>query len=269
MVRFAVPVASPSASSNLANRPRTLIVIPARYASTRLPGKPLLEIAGRTLVEHVHRRASLVEGVERVLVATDDERVVRAVEEFGGTAVLTSQSHASGTDRLAEVAEGLDCDIVVNLQGDEPIIEPAMIRDAIAAVASDPDVPMSTVRRRIDDETEFLNPHVVKVVVDRDGYALYFSRSPIPHDRDGGGRLPAGAACKHIGLYVYRRECLLRLARLEPTPLERLERLEQLRALEHGIRIMTVETRFDSIGVDTPEDLARVRALMSACAPTA
>ncbi len=251
----------------MANRPRTFIVIPARYESTRLPGKPLLEIAGRPLVEHVYRRASLVEGVERVLVATDDERVARVVSGFGGTAVLTSPTHASGTDRLAEVAAGLDCDLVVNVQGDEPLIEPAMIQDAIAAVAADPTVPMSTIRRPIEDETEFLSPHVVKVVVDRDGDALYFSRSPIPHDRDEGGRLRVGAAFKHIGLYVYRRECLLRLARLEATPLERLERLEQLRALEHGIRIKTVETRFDSIGVDTPEDLARVRALLSACAP--
>jgi 3-deoxy-manno-octulosonate cytidylyltransferase (CMP-KDO synthetase) len=210
------------------------------------------------MIEHVYRRASASRSVSAVIVATDDERIVRAVEGFGGTARLTSASHPSGTDRLAEVAASLECDLVVNVQGDEPLIEPAMIDEAVSAFAHDATLPMSTLRRRISDPAELANPNVTKVVVDRDGNALYFSRAPIPYTRPD---CPPAVAWRHVGLYAYRRECLLRLARLKPTALEQAEALEQLRALEHGIRIKAIETRYDSVGVDTPDDLERVRRM--------
>jgi 3-deoxy-manno-octulosonate cytidylyltransferase (CMP-KDO synthetase) len=208
------------------------------------------------MIEHVYRRAAAAGSASAVIVATDDERIARAVEGFGGTARLTSGTHPSGTDRLAEVARSLDCDLVINVQGDEPLIEPAMIDEAVAPFAAEPSLAMSTLRRRISDPGELQNPNVTKVVVDRDGYALYFSRAPIPHTRPD--RLPP-VAWRHVGLYVYRRGCLLQLARLAPTPLEQSEALEQLRALEHGIRIKAIETQYDSLGVDTAEDLDRVR----------
>jgi 3-deoxy-manno-octulosonate cytidylyltransferase (CMP-KDO synthetase) len=217
------------------------------------------------MIELVYRRTAAARTISSVIVATDDERIFRAVERFGGTARMTSPSHVSGTDRLAEVAAGLDCDIVVNVQGDEPLIEPQMIDEAIAPFAADPALMMSTLRRRIADPAELHNPNVTKVVVDRDGYALYFSRAPIPFVRDGS---PAAPAWRHVGLYAYRRACLLHLAALPPTALEQSEALEQLRALEHGIRIKAMETAFDSIGVDTPEDLDRVRRLVTAVVRT-
>ena len=213
------------------------------------------------MIEHVYRRASEARSVLSVIVATDDERIYRAVQAFGGAARLTSASHPSGTDRLAEVAASLSCDIVVNVQGDEPLIEPSTIDDAVAPLLADPRLEMSTLRRRIDDPEEIENPNVTKVVVDREGFALYFSRAPIPHVRSGA--VPA-TAWAHVGLYVYRRSSLLRLASLPPTALERAEALEQLRALEHGIRIKAIETAHASIGVDTPDDLDRVRRLMAA-----
>jgi 3-deoxy-manno-octulosonate cytidylyltransferase (CMP-KDO synthetase) len=211
------------------------------------------------MIEHVYRRAASARSVNAVVVATDDPRIAAAVSAFGGFARITRSSHASGTDRLAEVVEDLPCDIVVNVQGDEPLIEPDMIEEAIEPLEADPALHMSTLRRRITDDADYSNPHVVKVVVDRDGYALYFSRSPVPFFREAGAER---VAFKHIGLYVYRRSFLLAFARLQPTPLETAESLEQLRALEHGFRIRTVETHFDSIGVDTPEDLERVRHLV-------
>jgi len=217
------------------------------------------------MVEHVYRRAKDARSIASVIVATDDERILRAVEAFGGDARMTSPGHQSGTDRLAEIAEGLDCDLIVNVQGDEPLIEPAMIDEAVAPFSSDSSLEMSTLRRRIDDPTELRNPNVTKVVVDADGFALYFSRSPIPYARDGA---PAAPAWRHVGLYVYRRDCLLRLARLPQTAMERSEALEQLRALEHGIRIKVIETRHDSVGVDTPEDLERVRDSFKSAAPS-
>jgi 3-deoxy-manno-octulosonate cytidylyltransferase (CMP-KDO synthetase) len=211
------------------------------------------------MIEHVYRRASGATAVSSVLVATDDDRILEAVRAFGGAACMTSPDHQSGTDRLAEVATELACDIIVNVQGDEPLIEPAMIDEAVEPLLADPLVVMSTLRRRIEDPLELQNPNVTKLVVDREGYALYFSRAPIPFARQGA---PAAAAWRHVGMYVYRRDCLLQLAKLPPTELERSECLEQLRALEHGIRILAVETQYDSIGVDTPEDLERVRRLV-------
>ncbi len=213
------------------------------------------------MIEHVYRRAAAARSVGSVIVATDDERIHRAVQAFGGHSIMTSVSHQSGTDRIAEIAAGLTCGVIVNVQGDEPMIEPAMIDEAVAPFSSDPTLMMSTLRRLITDDLERENPNVTKVVVDRDDFALYFSRAPVPFTRRG---CPPAPAWRHVGLYVYRRECLLRLAALPPTAMERSEALEQLRALEHGIRIKAVETKFDSVGVDTPEDLARVRAAFAA-----
>jgi 3-deoxy-manno-octulosonate cytidylyltransferase (CMP-KDO synthetase) len=211
------------------------------------------------MIEHVYRRTCEARSVASVIVATDDRRIADAVAAFGGDARMTSASHQSGTDRLAEVAATLACDLIVNVQGDEPLIEPAMIDEAVAPFATQPNLEMSTLRRRIDDPADFTNPNVTKVVVDLNGYALYFSRSPIPYVR---ADATAAQPWRHVGLYVYRRDCLLRLAGLAPTALEKSEALEQLRALEHGIRIKAVETQFDSIGVDTPEDLERVRRVL-------
>jgi 3-deoxy-manno-octulosonate cytidylyltransferase (CMP-KDO synthetase) len=213
------------------------------------------------MIEHVYRRTAAARSIASVIVATDDERIAAAVRSFGGDVRLTSPSHQSGTDRLAEVAAGLAADLIVNVQGDEPLIEPAMIDEAVAPFAEDPGLDMSTLRRRIHDPAELQNPNVTKVVVDAAGFAMYFSRFPLPYRRDGA---PAAPSWKHVGLYVYRRDTLKRLAALPPTALERSEGLEQLRALEHGIRIQCVETAHDSIGVDTPDDLERVRLLASA-----
>lgn len=260
VVRFAVPPVSSPGPSSFSDSVTAVAIIPARYQSTRLPGKALADIGGHPMIELVYRRTAAARAISSVIVATDDERIFRAVERFGGTARMTSASHVSGTDRLAEVAAGLDCDIVVNVQGDEPLIEPQMIDEAVAPFAADPALMMSTLRRRIADAAELHNPNVTKVVVDRDDYALYFSRAPIPFVRDGA---PAAPAWRHVGLYAYRRACLLHLAGLPPTALEQSEALEQLRALEHGIRIKAMETAFDSIGVDTPDDLERVRRLVT------
>jgi 3-deoxy-manno-octulosonate cytidylyltransferase (CMP-KDO synthetase) len=213
------------------------------------------------MIEHVYRRTASAPSIEAVVVATDDARIVSAVEAFGGVARMTRRSHRSGTDRLAEVAEDLACEIVVNVQGDEPLIDPQVIEDAIAPFDADPDLQISTVRRRITDEADYGNPHVVKVVVDGEGNALYFSRAPIPFLRSSPDS--GSPVYKHLGLYAYRRSFLLAFARLQPTPLELAESLEQLRALEHGFRIRTVETRHDSIGIDTPEDLERARRLVA------
>jgi len=258
MVRFAVPPVSTSGPAVNSGSVSVVAIIPARYHSSRLPGKALADIGGRPMIEHVYRRTVAARSVGVVIVATDDERICDAVEAFGGRAQLTSSKHQSGTDRLAEVAAGLTCDLVVNVQGDEPLIEPSTIDDAIAPFRTDRELQMTTLRRRIEDLSELENPNVTKMVVDRDGYALYFSRAAIPHTREG---CPPAPAWRHIGLYVYRRECLLRLTSLPPTAMERAEALEQLRAIEYGIRIKAIETAHDSIGVDTPEDLARVRQL--------
>jgi 3-deoxy-manno-octulosonate cytidylyltransferase (CMP-KDO synthetase) len=212
------------------------------------------------MIEHVYRRAAAAQSVSRVIVATDDERIAGVVRGFGGDAIMTSASHQSGTDRLAEVTASLACDLVVNVQGDEPMLAPETIDAAVEPFTTAPALEMSTLRRRIADAAEHHNPNVTKVVVDQAGYALYFSRAPIPYTRPG---QPVAPAWAHIGLYVYRRDTLLRLAALPPTAMERSEALEQLRALEHGIRIKAVKTAYASIGVDTPEDLARVRALLA------
>ena len=242
-----------------------LAVIPARYHSTRLPGKILADIAGHPMIEHVYRRAAAARLVHGVIVATDDERIAAAVRGFGGAALRTRADHVSGTDRIAEVVSALPCRAVVNLQGDEPLIEPATIDAAIKPLLDDSTVEISTICRPFTSVDEFRNPNVVKVVTNYRGDALYFSRAPIPASAPSAAgsapSLPAPARA-HVGLYVYRRETLLKLAGLAAAPLETLESLEQLRALAHGMRIRVVETRHDSAGVDTPEDLERVRQLM-------
>lgn len=213
------------------------------------------------MIEHVYRRASAARTVDEVLVATDDERIAGAVSAFGGTAVMTKATHATGTDRLAEVAWHLDSEIIVNVQGDEPLLDAAAIDDAAGRLRDHSSDLISTLRHRSTDASDLANTAVVKIVVDSAGYALYFSRAPIPFTRPG---QPAPPVWKHLGLYAYRREFLLRVAALPPTALEQAEALEQLRVLEHGFRIATVETTADAIGVDTPEDLARVRRLVEA-----
>ena len=211
------------------------------------------------MVERVYRRAEAARGIARVLVATDDDRIAQAVAGFGGTAVMTRADHPSGTDRIAEVARGLECDIVVNVQGDEPTLDPAAIEAAVAPLCADSSVLMATLGTRLDPAADAGNPNTVKVLVDRQGFALYFTRAAVPYRRDAHEAL--AGVLRHVGLYVYRRAFLLTLASLPRTPLERIESLEQLRALEHGYRVRVVETSYTSVSVDTPEDLERVRRL--------
>ena len=256
MVEFAVPPVPVRRWPFTLTETSVIAIIPARFHSTRLPGKALLDIGGRPMIEHVYRRAAMARLVDAVIVATDDERIERAVTAFGGIAQMTASHHASGTDRLAEVAADLPCGLIVNVQGDEPLIDPAAIDAVIAPMQHDPSIEMGTAARRVRDDAELATPHVVKVVTDINGFALYFSRAPIPHGRDATALAIARA---HLGLYVYRRDTLLRLARLPRTPLEDTEALEQLRALEHGIRIKVVETAYVSQGVDTADDLEQVR----------
>ena len=212
------------------------------------------------MIEHVYRRAAEADLVDAVVVATDDRRILEAVEAFGGIARMTSSAHRTGTDRVAEIAADLPADIIVNVQGDEPLIDPAMISSVVQPFREDASVQMTTARRALTDPEDLLNPHVVKVVADARGDALYFSRSAIPNGA-GAASLRAGVAFVHVGLYAFRREFLLRFAALPQTPLEVAESLEQLRALEHGFRIRTVVTEHHSIGVDTPDDLERARRL--------
>jgi 3-deoxy-manno-octulosonate cytidylyltransferase (CMP-KDO synthetase) len=245
---------------------QVVAVIPARYASTRFPGKPLVPILGKPMIQWVYERTCQARLVDRVIVATDDQRIADAVVAFSGEFCMTSADHPTGTDRLAEVAGKLDAELIVNVQGDEPLIDPEMIDQAIRPLLEDHSIEMGTLATRIFQIEEFHNPNVVKVVFDRKGFALYFSRAPIPCDRDRPAPQTTTElmAWKHVGLYVYRRHFLLRFAGLPETRLEQLEKLEQLRALEHGVPIRVVETVGTSIGVDTPEDLLRIEAMLAA-----
>jgi 3-deoxy-manno-octulosonate cytidylyltransferase (CMP-KDO synthetase) len=243
---------------------RAIAIIPARYASTRLPGKALASLDGRPMIRHVAERTCQARTVAQVIVATDDERIASAVAGSGAEVAMTRVDHRTGTDRLAEVAARLDADVVVNVQGDLPLLDPAMVDRLVERMQDDPTLPMATLAAPIDDEKEWRSPHVVKVVCDAQRRALYFSRSPVPHHRDG---VPPGAPLgwRHIGMYAYRRPVLLALAALAPTPLETSERLEQLRALEHGIAIgVEPWTAAEPvIEVDVVEDLERARAALS------
>ena len=233
-------------------------IIPSRLAATRLPDKPLIDIAGKPMIQRVWERARKAAVLEALYVATPDIRIREAVESFGATALMTADTHRSGTDRLAEAAADLDAEIIVNIQGDEPLIEPDYIERAVRPLIADSALPMSSLMCRCPEE-ERENPATVKVVAAMDGDALYFSRSRIPYPRAGA----SPAVMQHIGLYAYRREFLLTFPRLSPTPLEQTESLEQLRALEHGYRIRMVEVERAPLSVDTPEDLVRVRAIFA------
>ena len=236
-------------------------VIPARYHSTRLEGKPLADIHGRPMIQWVYENVKRARNLNDLRVATDDARIFEAVERFGGKAVLTSGDHTTGTDRIAEVVQNMDVEVVINIQGDEPFITPTMINEVAAPLLEDRDIPMSTLMHEID-EAEFRNPNTVKVVTDALGFALYFSRSPIPYPRNRGEQRALG----HIGIYGYRRDFLLKLTEMSPTPLEKTESLEQLRVIENGFRIKVVETTatdYIPISVDTGEDLDRARMLLA------
>ncbi|MBI5894409.1 MAG: 3-deoxy-manno-octulosonate cytidylyltransferase [Deltaproteobacteria bacterium] len=261
---------------------KIVAIIPARYASTRLKGKALVDIAGRPMIQHVYERTKKAGLINDVIVATDDKTIFDAVKGFNGKAAMTSSEHKTGTDRIAEAANNIDADIIVNVQGDEPLIEPEMIDEAIKPLMRDAAIPICTLKTKIQDEKEILNPNIVKVVTDKNGFALYFSRLPIPYVRseESRGQGVKGSSkeiippleplnprileplhYKHIGLYVYRKDFLLKFAKMKPTLLEEAEKLEQLRALENGYKIKVVETRYNSIGVDTEEDLERVRGI--------
>jgi 3-deoxy-manno-octulosonate cytidylyltransferase (CMP-KDO synthetase) len=257
------------------SREQVVAIIPARYASSRFPGKALVDLDGKPMIQWVYERTTEATGVGRVLVATDDERIFQVVLGFGGEAVMTSPNHPTGTDRIAEVAATLAAELIVNVQGDEPLIQASAIEAAIAPFAADPTLVMSTLRCPVPTVDELFDISITKVVVDARDFALYFSKAPIPYHRDGWGPLismvprlrlaggtPPVVGWRHVGLYVYRRTFLLTFAMLPQTPLERLEQLEQLRALEHGYRIKVVPTPYVSVGVDTPEDVAKVRRLL-------
>jgi 3-deoxy-D-manno-octulosonate cytidylyltransferase len=231
--------------------PGVAVVVPARYGATRLPGKPLAQIDGRPMIWYVWERAKRSRSASRVVVATDDDRILAAVRGFGGEAVMTSPDCASGTDRVAEAARSLEEDIVINLQGDEPMMHPSVIDAVAESLLADPAVSMATAAFPLDDPGAFVHPSVVKVVVDARGDALYFSRSPIPHYRDAA----PGRYRKHLGIYGYRRDFLFRIAALRPTSLEEAEKLEQLRVLQNGFKIRVVDVAYDSTGVDTADDL--------------
>lgn len=238
---------------------KVLGVIPARYQSTRLPGKPLLTIGNKPMIQWVYEKALTARLIQDVLVATDDQRIYDAVKAFGGRVEMTAASHPTGTDRLAEVARRNEADLIINIQGDEPLIQGEVIDSIVRPLLDDSGLAMSTAKVRLTDPGQINEPSVVKVVTNESGDALYFSRSPIPFPRNG----EHAQYYKHIGLYGYRRDFLLKYIDLPQTPLELAESLEQLRALGHGYRIKVVEVAAETIGVDTPEDLERVRQILA------
>ena len=242
---------------------KTYVFIPSRYGSSRFPGKPLALIRGVPMIQHVYERALNCPEIDGVYVATDDERIRQCVLDFGGQVLMTRKNHLSGTDRIAEAARLIharDEDLIVNVQGDQPLFNPSIIAALVAPLRKDKTIHMSTLKIRISDERELSNPNHVKVVTDRDGFALYFSRATIPFYRDGDS---AGEHFKHLGIYAYRMEFLKAFVELPIGHLESAEKLEQLRALENGYRIKVVETSLDSVEVDTPDDIRRVEALIA------
>jgi 3-deoxy-manno-octulosonate cytidylyltransferase (CMP-KDO synthetase) len=252
---------------------KVVAIIPARYGSTRFEGKPLADILGKPMIQWVYEGVSQSRLIDRVIVATDDQRILRAVEQFGGNGVMTSAAHATGSDRVAEVARKLRAEIIVNVQGDEPLLRGNIIDKAIKPLLKDPSLPLSTLMTRIEGVKDWLNPNVAKVVVNQKGFALYFSRSPIPFPRDLNVEKLLAASkeknplprliFKHIGVYVYRRDFLLRFSKMTHTPLEKLEKLEQLRALENGFSIKVTPVDYEPLSVDTPEDLEKVISFLS------
>jgi 3-deoxy-manno-octulosonate cytidylyltransferase (CMP-KDO synthetase) len=247
-------------------------IIPVRYGSTRFPGKPLAPIGGKPMIQHVYENVSRTLGLNRVIVATDDRRIFTAAKRFGAEAMMTSANHASGTDRLAEVARKIRAEWIVNVQGDLPFIRPQTIFRTLSPLRRDRSISMGTARTPIIERDEWLNPNVVKVVTDREGFALYFSRAPIPYERGDNGapaRAASGAVLgyRHVGIYAYRREFLLKLAAMRQTALEQAEKLEQLRALSNGYRIRVVEVEEPSVEVDTPEDLQKAEQYLRSAQP--
>ncbi|MFQ5411361.1 MAG: 3-deoxy-manno-octulosonate cytidylyltransferase [Phycisphaerae bacterium] len=243
----------------------TVAIIPARFASTRFPGKPLARETGKYLIQHVHEKVRSARSIDDVIIATDDERILEAVHSFGGRAAMTRPDHPSGTDRIAEVARRLDADLIVNVQGDEPEIDPAHLDRLVDALADPADLSLATLACPFSRQADPTDPNAVKVVLDHQGRALFFSRALIPYPRASAGHPVAPEHwLLHIGVYAYRRETLLELAALPPTPLEQSERLEQLRALEHGYSIAVVLVEFAAIGIDTPADYAAFVARMNA-----
>jgi 3-deoxy-manno-octulosonate cytidylyltransferase (CMP-KDO synthetase) len=240
---------------------KIVVVIPARYASTRLPGKPLVSLAGKPLIQRVYERAKLATRVDRVLVATDDERIVKAVKRFGGEARMTRSDHRTGTERVAEVAAHEPGDVFVNVQGDEPLLDPAAVDTAVTSLLEEPVAAISTVATPITAPADIMDPNVVKTVLDFDGNALYFSRAPVPWVRDTAGKIQV-RHLKHLGLYVFQRDALLEYPTLPQGELERIEQLEQLRWLENGWKIRVAEVEHDAVSVDVPEDVARVEKLL-------
>jgi len=236
-------------------KPKVACIIPARYGSSRLPGKPLADLAGKTVIQRTYEQAKKVSPF--VIVATDDQRIIDEVESFGGKAMMTRSGHASGSDRIAEVAENIDADIIINVQGDEPFIDPRQIEEAVVPLRDDSSIVMSTLSRRIESDEELNNLGVVKVVSDHDGNAMYFSRSVIPYPR----KKEYCDWFEHIGIYVYRKDFLLQYVKWEPTRMELAESLEQLRVLEHGYKIKVIETQYPRVApcIDTPEDLEMAR----------
>ena len=243
--------------------PNVIAVIPARYGSTRLPGKPLVTLAGKSMIQRVYERVKLAQRVNRVIVATDDDRIVKAVQEFGGEARMTRPDHRTGTERVAEVAAHESGDVFVNVQGDEPLLDPAAVDTAVGALLEEPQVTIATVATPIKVPADIMDPNICKVALDFDENALYFSRAPIPWVRDTAGHVQA-RHLKHLGLYVFRREALLEYPTLPQGELERIEQLEQLRWLENGWKIRVAEVEHDAVSVDVPDDVARVEKLLAA-----
>jgi 3-deoxy-manno-octulosonate cytidylyltransferase (CMP-KDO synthetase) len=241
--------------------PSVVVVIPARYGSSRLPGKPLVSLGGKPMIQRVYERAKLAQRADRVIVATDDERIVKAVQAFGGEARMTRPDHRTGTERVAEVAAHEGGDVFVNVQGDEPLLDPAAVDTAVGALLEEPQAAISTVATPIKLPADIMDPNVCKVVLDFDENALYFSRAPIPWVRDTAGHVQA-RHLKHLGLYVFRRDALLEYPTLPQGELERVEQLEQLRWLENGWKIRVAEVEHDAVSVDVPEDVARVEKLL-------
>jgi 3-deoxy-manno-octulosonate cytidylyltransferase (CMP-KDO synthetase) len=241
--------------------PRFVVVIPARYGSTRLPGKPLVTLAGKAMIQRVYERARMARRADRVIVATDDDRIVKAVETFGGEARMTRPDHRTGTERVAEVAAHVEGEVFVNVQGDEPLLDPGAIDAAVNALLEEPAASVATVATPIKTPADIMDPNIVKTVLDFDGNALYFSRAPIPWVRDTAGKVQI-RHLKHLGLYAFRRDALLEYPTLPQGDLERAEQLEQLRWLENGWKIRVAEVEHDAVSVDIPEDVARVEKLL-------
>jgi len=241
--------------------PHVVIVIPARYGATRLPGKPLVSLAGQPMIQRVYERAKLAARAHRVIVATDDERILKAVESFGGDARMTRPDHRTGTERVAEVAAQEKGDVFVNVQGDEPLLDPAAVDAAIDALLEEPAASIATVATPIKTPADIMDPNVVKTVLDFDNNGLYFSRAPIPWVRDTASKIQV-RHLKHLGLYVFQRDALLEYPTLPQGELERIEQLEQLRWLENGWKIRVAEVEHDAVSVDVPEDVARVEKLL-------